>query len=345
MRPQSKLPLVFLYTDQRSAVKGATRFQKLVFLTQEETNLKEYYEYRPDRNGPFSPQLRSDLEILREQGYVDRNVKTNMYGHARIDYSLTPEGVREAKSLLNEANKSVFDLIQDIKRKYNDRPISDLLQYVYNKYEGYTTATDLNTEALFDPDALSEYEHAPKANVDIPSTIGEKLVATPHTLYQMPKRDTNAYFYYFTDDTYNSGDSKFKALDDELTLLGRNRGQLEVAIIDRDRIRPELWDSLIDGFEIERYPALVIAEEELGVRDLDLDPNEFIPSKADYAVIQNGIIADRILDDTDKIRDFLNSLFDCARRGDIKEGMRKKKILEGLSVTKNEITGILSITN
>lgn len=44
--------------------------------------------------------------------------------------------------------------------------------------------------------------------------------ATPHTLYQMPKRKTNAYFYYFTDNTYVSENRKFKALDDELTLLG-----------------------------------------------------------------------------------------------------------------------------
>jgi len=72
-----------------------------------------------------------------------------------------------------------------------------------------------------------------------------------------------------------------------LTLFGRNRSQVEVAMIDRDRIRAELWDTIIDGFGIKDYPALVIADCELGVREVDLSSARFDPSGGDYAVIGN----------------------------------------------------------
>lgn len=345
MNHKTKLPLVFLYTDNTTSIEGATRFQKLIFLAQEETNLKETYEYRPDRFGPYSPQLRSDLEAFDDAGYIQRDIHTNKYGSPRITYSLTTKGIQEAQQLLQAGNDSVFEIIQKVKKEHNDRPISELLQYVYHKYEEFVNTTDVETKTLFDPDARSEFERLPKATAGEPTTIGERLNATPHTLYQMPKRETNAYFYYFTDDTYGAEDSKFKTLDDELTLLGRNRSHLEVAMIDRDRIRVELWDTLINGFGIDDYPALVVADSELGVRDVDLDTDSFTPGDGDYAVIENGIIADSILDDNDQIRNFLNGLFDCARIGKIKNGMRKKKVIEGLKIGKDEITAILSISN
>lgn len=344
MSSPTKLPLVFLYTDQSEPIEGATRFQKLVFLAQNEWNLKDYYEYRPDRFGPYSTDLRADLDTLRNEGYIERNTETNSYGYARIIYSLTPDGVKEARRLLNAGNESVFDLVQEVKQKYNDQPISDLLQYVYHHYDEYVEASDLDTSSLFDPDALSEFEQPPKRDAVNPSTMGDVLTPTPHTLYQLPKRDTNAYFYYFTDHSYSAEDSKFRDLDDQLTLFGRNRSQVEVAMIDRDRIRHELWDTIIEAFDIEDYPALVVADRELGVRDVDLTTDQFSPENGSYAVIQNGIIADAILKDTDQIRDFLNGLFDCARGGNLRNGMRKRKIIEGLKIGRDEIKSILTIS-
>ncbi len=344
MSSKSKLPVIFLYTDNTTSIDGATRFQKLVFLAQEETKLKDVYDYRADRFGPFSVQLRSDLETLDNEGYIEREVNTNEYGYSRITYSLTNKGVQEAQRLLGLGNDGVFDIVNDIKGKYNNKTISEILEYVYNKYDGYTDVTDADTKTLFDPDARSEFERLPKRSSNTPTTFGERLQATPHTLYQMPKRETNAYFYYFTDDSYSREDSKFKALDDELTLLGRNRSQLEVAMIDRDRIRIELWDALISGFDISDYPSLVVADQELGVRDVELSEDSFSPENGNYAVIESGIISDSILSDNDRIRDFLNGLFDCSRNGDMKDGMRKRKVVEGLKIAKGEITNILSVS-
>jgi uncharacterized protein YwgA len=344
MAPSTHLPLLFLYTARSEAIEGATRFQKMVFLAQKEHNLKEYYEFRSDRFGPYSVDLRSDLEELEKRDYIERNVETTFYGNAKIVYSLTPEGVQKSKDLLTPENRSVFDLVEGVKEEYNQKDLNDLLKYVYTKYNEYVEATDLDTTTLFDPDAQIDTRKTPKREPKNPSQLGDILTPTPHTLYQMPKRGTNAYFYYFTDSSYTEEDSKFFKLDEQLTLFGRRRSRLEVAIIDRDRMRDEMWDVLVGGFDIENYPALVVAEEEVGVRGVDLSVSKFVPSGGTYAKIENGIISDSILDDSDDVRDFLNALYDCARRGEIEEGMRKEKITQSLKIGKDGITDILSVT-
>lgn len=341
MSASTKLPLLFLYTKGNDSIQGATRFQKLVFLAQEETKLKDYYSFHEDRFGPYSFELRKDLQALQSAGYIEQNLVTNSYGHSRIDYTLTPKGIREAKNLLTEDNRSVFDLVEGVKEEYNYEPIQDLLQYVYQKYDEMVTASEVDTGSLYDPDAISEFEQPGPATRKEPKTVGEKLRPTPHTLYQMPKRDTNAYFYYFTDDSYTESDSKYKALDDELTLFGRNRSGLEVAMIDRDRIRPQLWDTLTSGFGIDSYPALVVSDQELGVRDTELG-DQFDPNDGNYAILENGLIQDEILKNSDAIRDFLNTMFDHARRGEMRRAMQKEKVLECLSVTKSELQRFIS---
>ncbi|WP_135665329.1 hypothetical protein [Halorhabdus rudnickae] len=331
------LPLLLLYTDESKAIEGATRFQKLVFLAQEETDLETIYSFRADRYGPFSAQLASDLDRLVEHGYVTRDIQTNELGKPREIYGLTTAGLQKARDLVRtQVRKPALDLVQDIKREYNNTPIQDLLRYVYHNYEDYVTATDLDVDALFDPDTKTEFETLPPADQK-PETVGESLTPTPHTLWQLPKRETNAYFYYFTDAQFTESDSKYKHLDNALTLLGRNRAQLEVAIIDRDRTKPELWDALVGGFDIDDYPALVVAEKELGVRDLDLTADAFDPSDGTYAMIESGIIEDRILDDPDEIREFLNALFDGARESEIERQMQTQKVKQGISIAAEKV--------
>ena len=344
MESNTLVPLILLYTDNRASIDGATRFQKLVFLAQEEGEMPEAYDdFRPDRFGPFSKSLHHDLNVFRQQGYIERDVVTNEYGQERHIYSLTETGIRVAKAIVDDY-RPVFDAATVIKERHNSQPLPDLLDYVYTKYADYRTATEVDTKSLFDPDTKSEFEQAPTAGTQ-PKTVAESLKPTPHTLYQLPKRDTNAYLYYFTDSTYSQPNSKYKQLDDELTLLGRHRQQLEVVIIDRDRTDPDLWGLLINGLDIDNYPAIVVAERELGVGDVSLADSMFTPAPADYATIENGILLDDILEDVDETRDFLNGLYDAALTNSIQSGMRKEKVVQGLNIGQEKIEGILTISN
>lgn len=338
------VPLIVLYTDNRASIDGATRFQKLVFLAQEEGDMPVAYDdFRPDRFGPFSKSLHHDLDVFRHNGLIERTAVTNEYGQEKFIYSLTTKGQQVARGLVDQYG-SFFEASEIIKEQFNQEPLPDLLDYVYTKYASYTTATELNVEALFDPDAKSEFEQAPGGRAT-PPTVAEQLKPTPHTLYQLPKRDTNAYIYYFTDGMYSRPDSKYKELDNQLTLLGRNREQLEVVIVDRDRVDEEIWQLALNGVDVDEYPALIVADRELGIGDISAADSIFTPTpKGEYATIESGILLDDILKDPDGITDFLNALYDAALRNNIESEMRKEKITDALSISASTIQDIISVS-
>lgn len=175
--------------------------------------------------------------------------------------------------------------------------------------------------------------------------IEDELVPTPYTLWQFPKSDVYSYFYYLTDEHYAEEDSKYRLLDDQLNLMGRHRTGLEVGIFDRDRMREQLWQVIIEDLAIDDYPALIVSEGPLGIGEIDLQTESFQPKEVDYAKMEKGVISEHILQDSDKVRDLLNSLFEGARDNDISSQMRKRKVLESLTIAKEEVQGILSITN
>lgn len=337
------VPLIVLYTDNRSSIDGATRFQKLIFLAQEEGGMpKVYDDYRPDRYGPFSKSLHHDLDIFREAGLIERNAITNEYGQGKYVYSLTTKGQKVARGLI-EDYRSFFETAEVIKERHNDKPLPDLLDYVYTKYDKYTTASEIDLGSLFDPDAKSEFERAAARQPHQP-TVAERLRPTPHTLYQLPKRDTNAYIYYFTDAAYSRDDSKYKELDNQLTLFGRNREQLEVVIVDRDRIDHQVWQLILNGLGVDNYPSLVVADRELGVGDVSVADSMFTPARGEYATIESGMLLDDILQDTDEITGFLNALYDAALKNEINTGMRKEKVVNALSIGKNTVQDLISVS-
>ncbi|MFB6188139.1 MAG: hypothetical protein ABEI86_14915, partial [Halobacteriaceae archaeon] len=125
MNKSALVTIALLYTEGTASIDGATRMQKLVFLAQKESEVDEFYEFEAGDYGPFSTALARDLDELLERGIIEVNLVT-----------------RE---------------VSGIKREYNNKPLNQLLQYVYRKYDSYTTNTQLDTEALFDPDTRSEF--------------------------------------------------------------------------------------------------------------------------------------------------------------------------------------------
>lgn len=156
---QSKLlPIALLYAGGREKIDGATRFQKLVFLTQRETDMADVFEYEAHQYGPYSVEFARTLDALVQKGYIDRNTVTNELGNQKHVFSLTVEGIQLAKEMVGrERFRPLFDIATEIKAQYNDRPLPDLLQYVYRNYEAMTVNTELDTDRLFDPEVESEF--------------------------------------------------------------------------------------------------------------------------------------------------------------------------------------------
>jgi DNA-binding PadR family transcriptional regulator len=140
------LPVALLYVDRQKSIEGITRFQKLIFLLDEETDLDVGYDFRPDNYGPFSPELYNVIETLEDRDLVNREVKHTRGGNEKFVYSLTESGRKVAKRVLEREDdvKEVFDAAQEVKQKHNDQSLERLLRYVYNKYPDYTSETKLD---------------------------------------------------------------------------------------------------------------------------------------------------------------------------------------------------------
>lgn len=148
----SSIPLILLYTENREGISGSTRFQKLVFLAEKESDIPELYEYIPHKYGPYSPDLSQDLQKLSEHGLIERNHTFNGVGNRTYTYSLTTKGIRVAKEYVNDY-EPLFRELSKIKQRYNKERIDDLLDYVYRKYPNYTTETELDKDKLSSKDA------------------------------------------------------------------------------------------------------------------------------------------------------------------------------------------------
>lgn len=151
------LPVALLHTGSKG-VDGATRFQKLVFLGQEEGDFPDFYDYEADKYGPFSPGLHSDIAWAINRGYVHRSTVQNTAGHEKHVFSLTPQGIRYAQELLeHDRLRPLFETAVNLNRYWGEKPLDHLLRYVYNKYDEYTTSTEIDQEQLFDPDTTSPF--------------------------------------------------------------------------------------------------------------------------------------------------------------------------------------------
>lgn len=156
MSQKSLLPLAFLYV-RGSSVDGATRFQKLVFLAQEEGGLSDTYSFHADKYGPYSFDLASDIHSFIEEGYIDKKVVTNEVGHERHIFTLTDEGYETARDMAElDRYQPVLDVVKRVKSKFNDWDLDRLLRYVYGSYSEYATETELDLDRLFDPDTRSQ---------------------------------------------------------------------------------------------------------------------------------------------------------------------------------------------
>lgn len=147
MAQEKLLPLALLYVDSGREIEGATRFQKLVFLAQEERGLGDIFDFESYKYGPFSPELHATLDELENRGLLEKKIETNRSGNETYSYHLTGVGRRVVQNLMDNDNSGTFDKLLDesneVKREHNDKTLDRLLRYVYSKYPDYTDKSEL----------------------------------------------------------------------------------------------------------------------------------------------------------------------------------------------------------
>lgn len=142
MLARQVLPLIIAYANKGEPVGGRTRFQKMIFVLQNEARfLKETYNFMPHDYGPYSAELQSDIEDLISTKFLSANRQTIDEGKIRYVYEITPPGVAILKKVLSSGQldrkfkfNRALTLAVEIKEDLNRKDLNSLLGDIYAKY-------------------------------------------------------------------------------------------------------------------------------------------------------------------------------------------------------------------
>ncbi len=158
-------------------ISGITRLQKFIFLLEEECGIKapeNGFEFQPYKAGPYSPRLYDDLELLENMGFVqvETAAESTATETADIDgltfgdligsdderssdafqerrFRLTKKGKDRIESILKTDNGvQAAKGVRRIKSNYSAYSLRDLLRYIYTKYPGMTTESEIIDQVL-----------------------------------------------------------------------------------------------------------------------------------------------------------------------------------------------------
>ena len=130
------LLLLGFKTPQGTPKLDPVRIQKGMFLMAEEGGLSagETYSFEPLHYGPYSRELRGDLDSLVAANLVNTN---QVPGYTWNEYRPTSRGLERARELLKNAPTPQVHCLFDIKVQITGDSFVDLLRRVYKKYPKY----------------------------------------------------------------------------------------------------------------------------------------------------------------------------------------------------------------
>lgn len=130
------LLLGFKSAADRSASLDPIRIQKGMFLLANEGNLPlaERYPFEADNWGPYSRELRRDLDELLTDGIA---ATKDVPGYQWKRYHLTQAGVNKAREALVAADPHDVQRLVGIKHRVSSLSFNDLLSQVYDAYPDY----------------------------------------------------------------------------------------------------------------------------------------------------------------------------------------------------------------
>jgi len=128
------------YMKNNNMIIGKTRLQKLIFLVQDQLMRNGYrskYAFRPYFYGPFNRQLYTDLEWLKMNDLINIDYEFNNNGYIS-KYTITDKGLREINDKIENTNYVELEkILRDTVIKYEDYPLSKLVDYVHKEYDEY----------------------------------------------------------------------------------------------------------------------------------------------------------------------------------------------------------------
>ena len=146
--------LRLLYAPDASGRKkrpifGKTRLMKATFLLHRKMGdhfpeVDTGFDFRPDKYGPLDPEVYAAINYLQSQDFIIVDAPDEHSDrYDCVKYSLTAEGVREAKELYQDLPREQRALVNWIKREHIMKELGELLTFVYNQYPEMTTKSEL----------------------------------------------------------------------------------------------------------------------------------------------------------------------------------------------------------
>jgi len=154
-------------------IKGFTRLEKMMYLISKETTVKDVkdiierdYHFEPDNFGPCAGEIYDDTEMLRDGKIIETTtVETdNLIESADIGcvqdaeaeeesspeptkeaevFQLSQKGLRIGEIIFSALPEESRRRISVIKTLYNDKPVMDLVRFVYAKFPEATVRSKI----------------------------------------------------------------------------------------------------------------------------------------------------------------------------------------------------------
>src|SRR5262249_47624999 len=135
MTQRDWLILLLGLRGRRGAAMDPVRVQKGMFLFAQEAGVpaSEQYRFEPFHYGPYSFELRRDLDDLVKEGVVGTRP---VPGYSWARYALTRAGAERARDLISAAPRPALATLYAIKQRITSRSFNALLREVYREYPG-----------------------------------------------------------------------------------------------------------------------------------------------------------------------------------------------------------------
>ena len=136
---KSDLPILLL--GSLNAIRSMARFQKLAFLSDKETfkNTKKYSDWRAHYFGPFSADLKKDVDEYVREGLINVTfVRHPTSGELVSSRRLTPSGISKFNSIFEANREEISEIRKHLSRYQLHHTNARLLGYVYKHYKDYT---------------------------------------------------------------------------------------------------------------------------------------------------------------------------------------------------------------
>jgi len=122
--PPDDLFLAVLYADNKSAIKGKTWLQKIIYVISKSLKLSGF-EFKPFNFGACSEEVIELKEMYINIGYITEDSQ---------GIRLSPQAFEDAEAIWNKLDERTRSYLNNIKRFLNELTEEELIAYTYSQW-------------------------------------------------------------------------------------------------------------------------------------------------------------------------------------------------------------------